>query len=389
MFQFGFCQRIIILFWHSSIIRLFLFTYRKLLKDQVLSWYISPYLAKISRRPEKIILIDAFAGAGKFGNNEAGSPLIICKAAEKYAKGKYKAFFVNRKQRDHFQLQSIIKAANWDSSAIPVLGDSKDFLKSIVPALDRNSVFLYLDPFGLKDCQFSVLTPFLERDTRYSTEILINLSMPIMHRLAGREAWLANPQSNLLEERHKTLTSILGGDYWKSFLLAEADMSPKEREIAVIEGYTKLLAKTLPYTGYCPVRETPTSQTKYFIIFASRHKDTMVLMNDSMVNAFNKYMNEVENDGTLFAQLHWRNWRDSRELENIIKQYVSKYPNNTRKDLWREIVCDHFMKFAESEYKEAVNALVTRNDIYCSTPIGSEIRKTKQLNDRCILVPKS
>jgi three-Cys-motif partner protein len=359
------------------------------IKDRILASYMSPYIAKISKRPEPLLLIDAFAGPGKTNQGEPGSPLIICQAAEKYANGKYKAIFVNKKREHHDQLDSLLQAAGWRSSAIPMLGDGREFLRSVVPLLSTQSVFLYIDPFGL-DCEFDTLQPFLERKKEYSTEVLINLQIPIIHRLASRNALLEGTENiDLISKRHAKLTRTLGGDYWRDAMLSEDEIDAKTREDMVVEGYKNRLSSTgyLNYTGSCPIQARRESATKYHMIFASPHPDAMLLFNDGMCKSFNEYMHEEEIQDTLFAGQHWTEWRDLTRLRDIVVTYTNRYPSKTRQQLWRIIVQDYFMLFTESEYKKAVLLAIDQGKIVCSTPIGSTIRKTKKLNDNCVLDP--
>lgn len=72
-----------------------------IIKDRVLQEYMSPYIAKVNRLGYPILLIDGYAGPGVFGDGKPGSPLIMCQAAEKYAKGNYEAKFVNKKEKYH------------------------------------------------------------------------------------------------------------------------------------------------------------------------------------------------------------------------------------------------------------------------------------------------
>jgi hypothetical protein len=86
------------------------------------------------------------------------------------------------------------------------LGDSSEWLKDLVPVLKQpHSIFLYMDPYGL-GIPFDTLQPFLERPRKFSTEIIVNLCAPVLHRLASREA--TELDEGTLEQRHQKLTSI-------------------------------------------------------------------------------------------------------------------------------------------------------------------------------------
>jgi len=158
------------------------------IKDEVLGSYISPYMAKVSSRGQPILVIDGYAGPGIFGDGKSGSPMIICQAAEKYAKGKYQAIFINKNQEHHDMLRYVLQKAGWSGSIKTLLGDTTLLLPTISKTLHNKSVLLYLDPFGPTGCQFSLLQPFLNRNPDYSTEILLTMNIPGMHRLATRHA---------------------------------------------------------------------------------------------------------------------------------------------------------------------------------------------------------
>ena len=49
-------------------------------KDMVLAYYLKPYLAKVCTLRKPVVVVDCFAGAGRFADGSEGSPLIIAKA---------------------------------------------------------------------------------------------------------------------------------------------------------------------------------------------------------------------------------------------------------------------------------------------------------------------
>lgn len=130
------------------------------IKDQVLKNYMSPYLAKVSRLNRPILLIDAYAGPGVFDDGSSGSPLIMCQAAETFAKGNYVAFFVNNDEAYQKKLDMIFQKEGWSRSAHALFADSHQLLQYLPSMLADQTVFLYLDPFGLNGCEFALLEPF-------------------------------------------------------------------------------------------------------------------------------------------------------------------------------------------------------------------------------------
>ena len=357
------------------------------LKNRILGSYLPPYLAKVARLRKRIILLDAFAGPGAFLDGTAGSPLIICDAAERYAKGEYVAYFINNNLLHHNTLKAILGEKGLES-AIPSYGDAISTISQLISNLRDETLFLYIDPYGL-DCEFDSLRPLLERDKKSSTEILINLHMPISHRLGSRNAVLGDdPVDSRVQSYHDKLTRVYGGDYWIQDLILNDHANAKDRERALVAHYREKLASTgyLTFTGTCPIREKTESATKYFMVFASRHPDSMLLFNDEMCKCYNSYMHDQDSQDTLFSNLTWQDWRNPNELTELILSYIDDSEGVSRRDLWLRIVQRHFMHFTSSEYRKALENLRRdgRIDCFTSSNDGPLVR-TRRLNDNTII----
>jgi hypothetical protein len=109
-----------------------------------------------------------------FEDGKFGSPMIMCHAAEKYAKGSWRAIFLNKELQYHDTLSRNIEKAGWSGSVTTILGDTTKQLQILHAKIKNQSVFLYLDPFGPTGCDFTLLEPFLNRDPSFSTEIMQN-----------------------------------------------------------------------------------------------------------------------------------------------------------------------------------------------------------------------
>jgi len=350
------------------------------IKDNILKDYLPIYLSKVSKLHRPIILIDAFAGPGVFKDGSEGSPIIMANSAERYAKGKYSAIFVNSEEEHHTRLEKELKKVS--DITIIILGTAQELLKEVDKVLSNQTVFVYLDPFGLKDCEFGLLRPFLERSTSYSTEIIINMSMPTLHRLGTSKAKTIGKETSQIKALNERLTKILGDDYWKEIMWNDS-LSARDKELKIMDEYRGLLKKYLPYTGSCPVREKKGKRVKYFITFCSRHPDAMLLMNDSMCKAYFQYMHDTEVKGTLFENTDWGEMRSLSSLEGIIMEEVNRKSGRTRSEVWKSIVQAHFMRFYSSEYKRSVKLLVSKGLEY-ENPKG-----TRRLNDDCLLFTRN
>ncbi len=349
------------------------------IKDQILGQYMPAYLAKVATLGKPIILIDAFAGPGRFDDGAAGSPLIMCQVAEKRVPGKYLAIFVNHTKAHHDALAKVLSHFVDQKKAIPIHGAADTLLAKVREVLGDHTVFLYLDPFGLKGCEFSVIEPFFRRDRGYSTEVVINLSVPTMFRLAARRAVAAGrSQEPRIVAFHNRLTGVLGGDYWKEFLWDDSSSTEAKAESVMKVYREKILGDETPraFSGSCPVREKTGSGIKYYVTFYSRHRDAMLLMNNAMCAAYHKRMHQAATDGTLFQNTHWKDGRATQDLASIVVSAVRDAPRKSRLELWVDIVQKEFMRFTDSEYKNAVRDLV-KDKRLCF----EDVRGTQRLND--------
>lgn len=209
------------------------------------------------------------------------------------------------------------------------------------------------------------------------------MNMPVVHRLAAGKK--SQVDKGRLKSNRERLTKVFGGDYWKD-ILWQSSLSASEKENRLIDAYMEKLKQYLPYTGSCPVRVRRESRIKYFIVFASRHKDAMLLLNDIMVNAYFSRMHQADFQNTLFQEFSWRDMlpvttEDIAKLEDVIIKAVSQSPGETRADIWVSIVKQHFMRYVQGDYKKTVNALVKAGKLSSSTPR----RNSMILNDECRL----
>lgn len=338
-----------------------------IIKDQIIGTYIKPFTRKVAQRKRPILIIDAFAGPGVFEDGTPGSPLIICSAVAGVA-APWHAIFINRSKRHHEQLSAIIHEHKWSSNALPLLGDTTNALHERVEQLTNETVFLYLDPFGLKGCNFQTIARYLQRSrVGHSVEILINMSMPTLHRLAAVEAVMKGKRDNpQIEALNRTLSNALGGRWWQEVMWTREE--PHAKESAIMAHFANQLATFLPYTGYCPVRESGDSAVKYYITFASAHPDAQVLMNDIMLKAYEGYIyrREAGQQHTLWG---WETGRDLAELEQAILAVVQANPNHSREAVWALIVQRHFMRWLQKEYHATLKKLASeRRIIYPPDP---------------------
>jgi len=84
------------------------------IKDAILATYMPPYLTKLRALGKDIVLIDGFAGAGTFGEqNDEGSPLIIERNAQEIVPNMHISYFINNDPHHHEQLKTTLIDRNF------------------------------------------------------------------------------------------------------------------------------------------------------------------------------------------------------------------------------------------------------------------------------------
>ena len=80
-------------------------------KDMILAYYLTPYLPKVCSLGKPVVVVDCFAGPGRFEDGSDGSQLIIAKAVRQIAeKGKaVSALFIEEKKKYFQQLKESVK----------------------------------------------------------------------------------------------------------------------------------------------------------------------------------------------------------------------------------------------------------------------------------------
>lgn len=359
-------------------------------KDAILGSYLRPYLEKVKLLGAKILIIDPYAGPGRFKCGEPGSPLIITGIAEKVVPGQYKAIFGNLDATHHEALTALMQP-RIDRGVVETYDlSADDLLKNLASTLGRQTVFLYLDPYGLPPA-FHTILPFLVREQAYgrpaSTEILVNIPPSIIPRCVALDAADEAMTSQILALR-RHLTKSMGSDFW-SEAYDRNDLEPDEKALLVIEAYRNSFKKRLPFSGSCPIREREGSAVKYYMTFFSGHPHAPRIYNDAMRAAYRRGLYEATiKDLPLLGGIRAADGDDVKEIEEVKSIVIDKLQaggSESRERLWDAIIQDqdHFMRFSHSIFIRAVKALFEEGRI------GFEdMRRTGRLNDDAKLYVK-
>jgi three-Cys-motif partner protein len=362
------------------------------IKDGIVGPYLKPFCRKVSLLKQPIILVDAFAGPGIFkdpetGNQEDGSPFMMVEAA-KLATVPTKCIFGNLETDHHSQLVAELQKRSVSSAlaqAVPL--QSRDLLGELARKVTSQSLLIYMDPFGFKGCEFDNLKPFVARDRRWCTEIIVNLDVADLHRLAARDALVLTPA--ILKNR-QTLSAVLNGDWWQPILLSQS-LTKDEMERRIVQGYANQYAPYFKYRAFCPVPERAGGQVKYYITTFANHQDALHLHNENMFKAYHTFVaNDTWKRGMFddsAIPLGWHNvvtpdvFILDRLIYEAVYHAVKAGESTARKDVWVRILNEpgNFMKWLHTHYISRVDELRNRGRL------GPSTRTSRRINDECPL----
>ena len=334
-------------------------------KDSILGYCLTPYLANVAQLRRPILLVDGFAGPGKFDDGTPGSPLIICeKAKEALDRGaSVSVLCIESDEHLHGRLAKNLSAFSF---ARPLLGKFANQLAAIADFARSSTVFLYVDPWTVEGLDWYALDEVFEQVHRCgaSVELLLNFNAPGFARrgLAAlqREVPALDPTIEDTEEmdmRPSTspslnpLNTAVGGGWWQDLLRRYGEVS------VLVEDVTARLAMQLrdrfKEVCYLPIRAKPEHRIpKYYLIFSSRHPDALELMNDAAVQTSGDW----PTPNALFA-LH--------RLRELLLE-ASEKPI-CRRDLVRRVIREAFSTFSVSEIRKTIGDLLEDGQLASET----------------------
>ena len=339
-------------------------------KDLILDYYLSPYLAKVARLSKPILIVDCFAGPGKFGDNEIGSPLIISKHLNHiHNKGvDVKAYFIEREIELFSRLKDNVKQNPFKT--IVKNGSFQEFVDELSEYAKTHTVFVYVDPIKPSQLFFEDLRTVYEhlKKSKQSIETLINfMSLGFFRAIEGIKEKVICAEG-VMKDHPNVLrwNNIAGGDYWQGILCDDYDSSKKVE--LVVKGYSEELYRWFRYVLKCPVREKyEDTLAKYHLIFGSRHPDAVDLFNRAMVKARREFV------GARFIKDMLFDNRPEKEIvdEEEIQDYIISSLEITGAATWKML---------------RVNTTLTYPGMYNESEINKNIKKliqNKRIKSNC------
>ena len=375
-------------------------------KDMILGYYLKPYLPKVCRLKKPVVVVDCFAGPGRFEDGSVGSPLIIAKALQKSAEAgqRVSGLFIEEKRKYFRQLENAL--SEYLPMCQPVNSSFEDCAERISELGRQNTVFVYVDPYGIKPLRFAALAGIYANLAKGSSiEVLLNLNSPsfIRNGLAALKCAQAEADvaSSLLDEDvDRTMTpedldGIAGGNYWRDIVSSETPFADKEERF-VGEYMRRMRDYFEEVCSYAIKEKYEHTVPKYRLVFGSRHPDAFMLMNDAIGKARDQFLGKQRVNGYLFDMRAKDEVHDPARLRAAILDAATGAM--TRKQLVLAAMHNVFAEYSESEHKRMVGALlkekrlhsrtgktrINDDEVVSVTPFDQDIRLTGNGSDAVV-----
>lgn len=353
-------------------------------KDFILGYYLEPYIPKVARLQKPIIIVDCFAGRGKFDDGEPGSPLIIAPLVKKWhdEKGiRISAEFIEADQDNYDELVKSLEA--YRDIATPRFGNFQDHLADLAAKAKQNTVFLYVDPYTVKGLIFERMKAVYDqiRIASASVEVLLNFNVGTFMRWglaaltriddlpAEATDSEADYQADDPTERVEmdTLDSIAGGRYWRDIANNEQSSFVEKLDLFTTE-YRRRMCSSFQFAASCEIKSKYEHQVpKYVLIYATRHEDGIELMNDGMCKARRDFLGARFVKGRLFDVTPEEEQPDIGELANLLHAILKDKGVLTRKRLHALAIASSFGRYQSKDMNAGTKRLLDTGKIFSET----------------------
>lgn len=242
--------------------------------------------------PKRSVLVDGFAGRGRFDTKEAGSAEYMMLAAQKAkTTTAIDLLLVEMDAADYASLNSVADEYRFRGIRIDSYnGDCGDHLGDALTLATGASLFVFLDPCGAVLPMDSIKELLRKRGTWPRTEVLLNFNADLIRRAGGQ---LKKNQLDLggVAQADK----VCGGQWWRDVALRAHEESGGQKWEAAADAvaleYARRLADCTPYGWVvAPVRRQIHHQPVYYLIFLTSQPHGLWVFGVSAAKAREKWI---------------------------------------------------------------------------------------------------
>lgn len=248
-------------------------------KHEILRRYLDAWIAILGRRRrgsqfrhKRLVLIDGFAGRGRYIGGEAGSPAIMFNQAVKAVEAGYAERVVIRCAEPNAvnfgHLQDVCAGLRHDR--VEIVPRQQTFAEIGAAVCDWASrqrpaapTFVMIDPYGVKGVELSLLRALLDNER---LEVLLTLMV-------------RDPSRFLKEENYaEPLTALFGGESWKA-----CEDAPNRAECLLLRFQETVRPGVARWATPFRVFEDERKTVLYYLVHLTNHDLGMREMKDAMV----------------------------------------------------------------------------------------------------------
>ncbi len=262
-------------------------------KHEVLQKYLHPWTNKLTsynksaHQPNKVRVVDCFAGRGNYTKAEGtdplnlefvdspteypGSPqLILDRLTDR--SNQYdtaECVFIEANKNNYQTLDETIQQTTGYDSQISVdckHGKFQNKVLNVVESTDGSDcpTFFFIDPFGFKSLDYDVIT---EIGSTPQFEFLITFMSRDMNRFLESE------------DHENALNGVFGHNHWRD----EIETYDPTNWEPLVEYYTEQLEENGPKETFeYKITEPETTQTVYYLVFGTNHPNGLKTMREVM-----------------------------------------------------------------------------------------------------------
>jgi len=225
----------------------------------------------------RVALLDAYAGAGVYGDGAPGSPALAAEVAEQLGRIRnLEGYFVEADERN---FRTLCQTLAGKPNLHPYPGRIEDHLQVVMKEVGQAPLFAFFDPFGLTVPFDMLVNEVLARKIHTGpfgppTEVLINFSLPGLRRNAGKKR---------VPGARKRLDEVLGGGWWREIW----DSGANDRQPRIIKGYVERLRDASGgwAAATMPVRARWEGPVVYCLILLTSYNPALWRLNEAVSSA--------------------------------------------------------------------------------------------------------
>lgn len=311
------------------------------LKHAILGRYVVPFTSRAGSRTKRVVIVDGYAGAGRYSDGSEGSPALIAHAAKHPAlvRRTIDAIFVEKNRETRRRLTAVVADESAPNMNPTIMDGAIEYrLPEILQRSDGLPLFIFLDPYGLGINFDAVARIFTSRPAGAlapATEVLLRFDAGAVRRLRG---WLATTARHvpLREAGLNRLDQVVGGPWWRD---GPSEASSVQFLEWVMDGFLERLGRDVHGGGWStPIRPRVDLQPAYYLVFVTRRQEGMIQFGEVLSSANEEWRRSlaeaafyVETSDDLIEEfgLRWEDWFEDSEAA-LAESWESRIEQNIR-----------------------------------------------------------